>query len=111
MTVVMTNHFVVLQVPALYLLVFAARKKIWLSRRNGKSSNGRNVASERKFESSRGKIPYFDDSIVRTGGKPLVARFDSNTTNPTGVSRNDAKQLPRSVPIGFGHLELFAWRN
>lgn len=103
--VVVTNDLVCLEIPALDHLVLAAREEVWVAWRHGKTANGADVTSECQPQRSRSQVPNLDGSVTSAAGEPLVVRLNSQTSDPTQMTRNDPHQLPRRVPFGLGLLE------
>mmetsp|Transcript_10937 Transcript_10937/g.26268 ORF Transcript_10937/g.26268 Transcript_10937/m.26268 type:complete len:276 (-) Transcript_10937:101-928(-) len=103
MPVVVLDHFVRFQVPALDQLVLSHREHVRVPVADGDPSHGADVARQRQLELSRCKIPNLQCPIPCSSHKPLVSRFHADATNPSQMSRDHAHQLPRRMPIRLGH--------
>ena len=57
------------------------------------------------------KKTHLNNPISRASGKPLVARFNSDTPHPAQVPRNDAHEFPRWVILRFDGARLFVQRE
>ena len=76
MPMIMPYHFIRLQIPALYHLVFAAGEKIGLSGGHGQAPDGGDVAGEGQAERSRREVPDLDRAVAGSRGEPLVVGLD-----------------------------------
>ena len=65
-----------------------------MPRRHSQPAHATDVTRETELELSTRKVPYLDDSVARTSGEPLVARFDSDGADPAQVARDDTDELP-----------------
>lgn len=70
---------------------------------------------ERAFQEEKAsdapKKTHLNDPISRASGKPLITRFNSNTSHPAQMPRNDAHEFPRRVIRRFDGARLFVQRE
>lgn len=59
------NYFILLEIPAFHLLVFAARKHVRMAVGNRERRNSVDVARESNFQFSLNQIPELDCAIAR----------------------------------------------
>ena len=75
-------------------------------------NNSRNALSKRKKKKPVcTKKTHLNNPISRASGKPLVARFNSDTPHPAQVPRNDAYEFPGRVIRRFNGARLFMQRE
>lgn len=102
--VIVADHLVVLQVPALHRLILAAREQIRMPVAHLQTAHGRDVTGQRETQLAAGQIPDFDHSVVGAGGKPLVRVIDRQASHPAGVAGDHTHQFPWRVPLRPSHL-------
>jgi len=89
-TVVVSDDLVVLEIPALDLLVFSTGEEVGIAGTDTHSTNSGNVSSESQSKGTCGKVPHFDGSICGSSDKPFVTDIDCDTSDPTRVTTNDS---------------------
>jgi len=62
--VILADNFVLLEIPAFDLLVFAGREEVWMSVRDGERSHGVDMACKGNHELSFDQVPELDRPIV-----------------------------------------------
>mmetsp|Transcript_9728 Transcript_9728/g.39391 ORF Transcript_9728/g.39391 Transcript_9728/m.39391 type:complete len:365 (+) Transcript_9728:110-1204(+) len=103
-TVVVADHLVVLQVPALDHLVEAAREHVGVPVAHRQAHHLLDVTRQRQLELPGGEVPDLNRAIRGSGREPLVGGIHRDASNPTQVARDDAVELPRCVPWGLRPL-------
>jgi len=112
---VMTDNLVGFQIPTLDHLVLGTGEEIWMTVRNGETTDGRDMTGQRQLQFSRCQIPdlgistvslyipmqtYLNHTITCPGCEPLISRVDSDSSDPTHMSRNDSCQFPCYRQLG-----------
>ena len=97
--VVVPDHLVRLEVPALDHLVLAAAEEVGVARADGEAAHGGDVAGQGQLERAGRQVPDLDGPIASAGGEPLVARFHRQRAHPAEMAGDDPEELPRRVPF------------
>ena len=58
------------------------------------------MSCQRQLEFSGSQIPNFDNSVGCASAEPFIARFDSDASDPSGVSGDDSVELLRDEDDG-----------
>ena len=74
-------------------------------------NDSRNALSKRKKKPVSTNKTHLNNAISRASGKPLIARFNSDTPHPAQVPRNDAHEFPGRVIRRFNGARLFMQRE
>src|SRR5271155_483192 len=98
MSVILSNDFILFQIPTLDHSVFAAGKQVWMSRRHRETTNRRDMPRERQSECSGCQVPDFDSTISCTRTKPFISGFHCQRSHPTEVATNNLSEFPWSMP-------------
>lgn len=112
----MPNNLVGLQVPTLHLLVLGTREQVWVSFRNGQSTNRRDMTSQRQLQLARRQIPdlrdelsvtcagvhlaYLDYTVSSSCREPLISWVYSYSSHPPHMTRDDSCQFPYRLSAG-----------
>mmetsp|Transcript_95751 Transcript_95751/g.214497 ORF Transcript_95751/g.214497 Transcript_95751/m.214497 type:complete len:375 (-) Transcript_95751:84-1208(-) len=108
--VVVPDHHVLLQVPALDLAVLGDAEQVGVPVGDGEPPHRVDVAGKGDLQGTAGEVPDLDQPVVARGGEPLVRRVHRHTAHPTLVPREHSHELPGRVPDGLRDVRLRARR-
>lgn len=100
---VVPDHLVILQIPALDLLVLSTGEEVRAAAAHRHAAHRADVSRQGQLQLSTCQIPDLDRSICRSSDKPLVPRLHGDGPHPAKMTTDDPEQLPRRVPLGFRH--------
>lgn len=98
-TVVMPDHLVGLEIPALDHLVLGAGEEVRVTGGDGQPAHAGDVPREGEFECSCGEIPDLDRAVAGTRSEPLITRLHGQRSHPAEMSRNYSEKLPGRMPL------------
>lgn len=87
---VLSDDFVLLQVPALDLLVLASGEEVRMTIRDNKPPHRVDVSCEGYLKLACGQIPELYGSVVAARDEKLIHWVDSQAADPTVVTSNDS---------------------
>jgi len=106
MAMIVSDDFILLQIPAFDHLILAAGEEIWMSIWNCQSSHGVDMSSQRDFQLAVDQIPKLDGPVIWPSCKEFVHGIYSDASYPSCVAAYNSLQLPRRVPLHFYLLSL-----
>lgn len=89
-TVVLSDDFVLLQVPTFHLLVFTSGEEVRVAVRDDKPSYRVDVSRESHLELASCQVPKLDCPIVAARDEKLIHRVDGKATHPAVVASDDS---------------------
>ena len=93
-TVILADDLVLLEVPALNLLILASREQVWVAVRDPERSHSIDVTGEGQLQLALRQVPELDGSIGRSRDEKLVHRIDGKTAHPASVPADHLGELP-----------------
>ena len=106
--VIMPDHLVVLEVPALNLTVLTTGEEVGMPVRDHQASHGGHVTGQGQFEFAGSQVPDLDDPVGGARAEPLVSRLHGHAADPAGVAGDHPAEFPGGVPVGLGHAHGLA---
>mmetsp|Transcript_20003 Transcript_20003/g.38141 ORF Transcript_20003/g.38141 Transcript_20003/m.38141 type:complete len:216 (-) Transcript_20003:466-1113(-) len=103
-TMVVANHLVVLEVPALDHLVQTAGEHVRVARAHRQPRHLLDMPRQRQLELPRGQVPDLDGPVSAAGAEPFVPGIHRYRAHPSEVPGDDAVELPRRAPLRLGPL-------